>query len=55
MKVDQVVRYEATLLSEMRSSGKDILDSIRNDRQIKPETEAKLTELLTAFNKRFAA
>lgn len=55
VKVDQVVRYEATLLAEMRGPGKDILDAIRNDRQIKPEVEAKLTELLTAFNKRFAA
>ncbi len=55
VKVDQVVRYETALLAEMRGPGKDILDAIRNDRQIKPETEAKLTELLTAFNKRFAA
>lgn len=55
IKVDQVVRYEAALLAEMRGPGKDVLDAIRNDRQIKPETEAKLTELLTAFNKRFAA
>ncbi|AOX17634.1 F0F1 ATP synthase subunit alpha [Kozakia baliensis] len=55
VKVDDVVRYEAALLAEMRNSGKDILDAIRNDRQIKPETESKLNELLGAFGKRFTA
>ena len=55
VKVDDVVRYEAALLAEMRTNGKEILDAIRNDKQIKPETEAKLNDALTVFGKRFAA
>ncbi|CAI9121685.1 F0F1 ATP synthase subunit alpha [Brytella acorum] len=54
VKVDDVVRYEAALLAEMRTNGKEILDAIRNDKQIKPETEAKLNDALTVFGKRFA-
>ncbi|MBS1103400.1 F0F1 ATP synthase subunit alpha [Gluconobacter sp. Dm-62] len=53
--VDKVVAYEAALLSELRGAGSDILTAIRNDRQIKPETEGKLKELLEAFGKRFSA
>jgi len=53
--VDKVVAYEAALLTEMRGAGASILTAIRNDRQIKPETEGKLKELLEAFGKRFAA
>lgn len=53
--VDQVVAYEAALLSEVRGPSADILAAIRTDRQIKPETESKLKELLTAFGKRFSA
>ncbi|GBD57773.1 F0F1 ATP synthase subunit alpha [Gluconobacter wancherniae] len=53
--VDKVVAYEAALLAELRGAGADILTAIRNDRQIKPETEGKLKELLEAFGKRFSA
>ncbi|EHH66977.1 F0F1 ATP synthase subunit alpha [Gluconobacter morbifer] len=53
--VDKVVAYEAGLLSEVRGPGADILAAIRNDRQIKPETESKLKELLEAYGKRFTA
>ncbi|MBF0877314.1 F0F1 ATP synthase subunit alpha [Gluconobacter cerevisiae] len=53
--VDKVVAYEAALLSELRGAGSDILTAIRNDRQIKPETEGKLKKLLEAFGKRFSA
>jgi len=53
--VEKVVPYEAQLLSEMRGPGKAILDAIRSDRQIKPETEEKLKGLLESFGKRFSA
>lgn len=53
--VGDVVRFESTLLAELRGPGKDILDAIRSDKQIKPETETKLSDLLTALGKRFAA
>ncbi|MBR0560268.1 F0F1 ATP synthase subunit alpha [Neokomagataea anthophila] len=53
--VDQVVAYEAALLSEVRGPSADILAAIRSDRQIKPETESKLKELLAAFGQRFSA
>nr|WP_294916057.1 F0F1 ATP synthase subunit alpha [uncultured Neokomagataea sp.] len=53
--VDQVVAYEAALLSEVRGPSADILAAIRADRQIKPETESKLKELLAAFGQRFSA
>jgi F-type H+/Na+-transporting ATPase subunit alpha len=53
--VDKVVNYEQQLLSEMRNGGRAILDAIRADRQIKPETEEKLKSALETFGKRFAA
>jgi F-type H+-transporting ATPase subunit alpha len=33
----------------------DILDAVRNDREIKPETDKKLRGVLEAFVKTFAA
>ncbi|MBS0960191.1 MULTISPECIES: F0F1 ATP synthase subunit alpha [Acetobacter] len=51
----KVVEWEQRLLVELQSSGKDILNAIRNDRQVSKETEAGLTEYLTAFNRNFNA
>ncbi len=54
IKLEDVGRYEQTLLSSLRGSSSDILAAIRTDKQIKPETEAKLKALLEAQNKHFA-
>ncbi len=54
IKVEDIQRYEAGLLRELHGSGSSILDAIRTDKQIKPETEEKLKALLEAYTKIFA-
>ncbi|GBQ93971.1 ATP synthase F0F1 subunit alpha [Acetobacter nitrogenifigens DSM 23921 = NBRC 105050] len=51
--VDKVVAWEAKLLGELRGPAKDVIDTLRADKQISKDSEAKLAELLTDFNKRF--
>ncbi len=53
--VGKVGQYEHALLSEMKSSEPGILESIRNDREIKKETESKLAGFLDGFTKRFVS
>jgi len=52
--VQDVVRYEAALLSEMRTSHADILAAIRDTKDLSDETKAKLKDALEAFAKTFA-
>ncbi len=54
-KIDlaQIGRFEQQMLSELR--GSDILGSIRNDREIKKDVEAKLAAFLDGLVKRFTA
>jgi F-type H+-transporting ATPase subunit alpha len=52
--VQDVVRYEAAMLSEMRSSYADILTAIRDSKDLSDETRGKLKDALTAFAKTFA-
>lgn len=52
--VTDVTRFEAGLLSAIRSRGSDIITAIRNDGDVKPETEAKLKAFLEDFAKSFA-
>ncbi|HVY12081.1 MAG TPA: F0F1 ATP synthase subunit alpha, partial [Alphaproteobacteria bacterium] len=52
--VNDVTRYEAGLLAELRGKGKAVLDAVRNDGDLKPETEAKLKALLEDYAKSFA-
>jgi F-type H+-transporting ATPase subunit alpha len=54
LKLEDVKRFEASLLSELHAGSKAILDAIRTDRELKPETEAKLKALLDGFVKNFA-
>ena len=54
VKVDDISRFEQGLLQELRGSGKAILDAIRADKQIKPETEEKLKAVLASYGKLFA-
>ncbi|MGB4102406.1 MAG: F0F1 ATP synthase subunit alpha [Alphaproteobacteria bacterium] len=54
IKVEDVARFESGILGELRGSGVGILEAIRADKQIKPETEEKLKQLLEKFGKIFA-
>src|ERR1700756_3643808 len=52
--VGRVGAFEQTLLSEIKSRDPSILETIRADLEIKPETEKKLTGFLDNFAKSFA-
>ncbi len=52
--VNRIGDFEAQLISEMKARSPEILDSIRNDREIKKETEAKLIEFVKSFASSFA-
>nr|WP_253308380.1 F0F1 ATP synthase subunit alpha [Rickettsia endosymbiont of Ceutorhynchus assimilis] len=51
--VERVKEFEHQLLEEMRSSKKDILDSIKNEKRITDENEQKLKVFLEEFVKGF--
>jgi F-type H+-transporting ATPase subunit alpha len=51
--VGRIGGFERQLLSEMRAREPAILDTIRTDREIKPETEKKLVAFLDGFVKAF--
>jgi F-type H+-transporting ATPase subunit alpha len=52
--VNKVGEFERQMLSEMKARAPEILTAIRNDREIKKETEDKLTAFLDGFAKSFA-
>jgi len=52
--VGRVGAFEQMLLSEIKSREPTILDAIRTDLEIKPDTEKKLTGFLDTFAKSFA-
>jgi F-type H+-transporting ATPase subunit alpha len=54
IKVDDVSRFESGMLGELRGAGAAILAAIRDDKQIKPETEEKLKKLIENYSKTFA-
>jgi F-type H+-transporting ATPase subunit alpha len=49
-----VVRYEAAMLSFLRSDKPKILKAIRESKELKDDTEASLKDALTEFGKTFA-
>ncbi len=51
--VNRVVAFEADLLVDIRQNGAEILTAIRNDRELKKETEAKLGDFIGKFAERF--
>ncbi len=53
--VGRIGAFERQMVSEMRSREPSIMDSIKADLDIKPETEAKLKSFLEGFSKSFAA
>jgi F-type H+-transporting ATPase subunit alpha len=54
VEVSDVLRFEAALFDTVRSSGMDILDAIRTEKELSEDTEAKLTKLLDDFVKKFS-
>ena len=51
--VGQIGKFEAQALSEMKSREPGILEAIRTDAEIKPETEKKLVAFMDGFAKSF--
>ncbi len=49
-----VVRYEAAMLSYLRSDHPKILKTIRDTKALDDDTAAKLKDALTSFGKQFA-
>ena len=49
-----VTRYEAAMLSYLRSDHKDVLKTIRDTKALDDDTAKKLKDALTAFGKQFA-
>jgi len=53
LAVNQIVRFEQGLLALLRTSNQDILDDIRDKKQLSQETETKLKAVLDAHVKSF--
>ena len=53
--VGKVGQFERSMISELRSREPSVMDTIRADLDIKPETEAKLKGFLDGFAKSFSA
>jgi F-type H+/Na+-transporting ATPase subunit alpha len=51
--VGQIGKFEAQLLSDLKSREPGILDTIRTDLEIKPETEKKLVAFMDGFARSF--
>ena len=54
MPVKDVTRYEAAMLSYLRSEHADVLKSIRDSKALDDDTAKKLKDALAAFGKQFA-
>lgn len=54
IRVEDVNRFEAALLTEIKSRHSDILEAVRRDKELKKETEDKLVAFLNQFTKSFA-
>jgi len=52
--INRIGDFEKQLLSDIKSKAPEILDSIRNERELSKETDGKLTEFLDGFAKTFA-
>jgi F-type H+-transporting ATPase subunit alpha len=55
LPVEKVVPFERRMLQDLRATHPEILAAIREDRELKPETEQKLTSYLEGFLKTFVA
>jgi F-type H+-transporting ATPase subunit alpha len=54
LQVADVQRFEGELLRMMRAKHQDVLDAIRTGKQLTPELETKLKNILEEFSKSFA-
>ncbi|HEX9768926.1 MAG TPA: F0F1 ATP synthase subunit alpha [Kiloniellales bacterium] len=54
LSVSKVTEFEQRLLSEVRANGKDLLETIRVEREISEATEAKLKQFVDRFAASFA-
>ncbi|MCJ8191829.1 F0F1 ATP synthase subunit alpha [Sphingomicrobium aestuariivivum] len=54
VKVEDVTRYEAAMLSYMRAEHNDVLVTIRETKKLEDDTAEKLSSALTDFSKQFA-
>ncbi len=54
IEVGRIGAFEAGLLSDLKARAPDLLATIRTEREIKPETDKKLTQFLDSFAKTFA-
>jgi F-type H+-transporting ATPase subunit alpha len=54
LPLNKVGEFESRLLGDLKATAPDIVASIRNDREIKKDTEAKLVAFLDSFAKSFA-
>ena len=52
--VNDVVRYEAALLADMRANHADVLKAIRDSKDLADDTKATLKSALDQFAKTFA-
>jgi F-type H+-transporting ATPase subunit alpha len=54
IRVDEVVRYERGLISELEANGGDVLGAIRETSELSKGTEEKLRSLLDKYTQAFA-
>ena len=54
IEVKDINRAELALLADLRVRGGDILEAIRKDRELKPDTQEKLKAFIESFLKSFA-
>ena len=54
VETKDVTRYEAAMLSYLRSDHKDVLKTIRDTKALDDDTAKKLKDALAAFGKQFA-
>lgn len=53
--VDKILTWEADLLAHLKSSHPEIQETIEKEAQVSKDLEAKLKEVIGAFNKSFNA
>ena len=54
LDIKDVTRFEQSLLDDIRSNGADILATIRSEKDLSDETEAKLKAHIETFLKSFS-
>ena len=52
--IEDVTRFEAGLLEDIRANGGEILDAIRTEKDISEDTEEKLKVFLDSYTKTFS-